>query len=171
MPLNWEFICLVAFLLCLFCICLCHRIQPLRHIFICITLFVLGFAWNANYADRRLQNILSQELEGKEFIVEGRVVGLAQTGGAGAKFPFAIDDMLIRVETRTQFPKQVYLSWQPAWRSQQTIPEMIPGQRWKLKVKLKRPYGSLNPYTFDFERWAFHHDFGASGSVQLGELL
>ena len=170
-PLNWEFICLVAFLLCLFCICLCHRIQPLRHIFICITLFVLGFAWNANYADRRLQNILSQELEGKEFIVEGRVVGLAQTGGAGAKFPFVIDDMLIRRETRVQFPKQVYLSWQPAWRSQQTIPEMIPGQRWKLKVKLKRPYGSLNPYTFDFERWAFHHDFGASGSVQFGELL
>ncbi|HAT38662.1 ComEC/Rec2 family competence protein [Polynucleobacter necessarius] len=26
---------------------------------------------------------------------------------------------------------------------------MIPGQRWKLKVKLKRPYGSLNPYTFE----------------------
>ena len=33
--------------------------------------FVLGFAWNARYAENRLENILATELEGKEFTLEG----------------------------------------------------------------------------------------------------
>ena len=143
----------------------------MRHVLICTLLFILGFAWNANYAEGRLQNVLAQEMEGEEFSIEGRVIGLPQGGEAGAKFAFEIHQLLLKGENKSQFPRQIYLSWQPAWRSHQIIPKMIPGQRWKLKVKLKRPYGSLNPYTFDFERWSFHQNFGASGSVKSGELL
>jgi competence protein ComEC len=148
-----------------------QQIRWVRHVLICILLFILGFSWNAYYADSRLQNILAQELEGEELSVEGRVIGLPQGGGAGAKFAFEITQMLLKGESKTQFPHQIYLSWQSAWRSHQIIPEIIPGQCWSLKVKLKRPYGSLNPYTFDFERWSFHQNFGASGSVKSGKLL
>ena len=131
----------------------------------------MGFAWNAHYAESRLVNILAEELEGKEFSIEGRVAALPQSSSASAKFAFEIDRLFSGNSEVSNFPKRVYLSWQPAWRSTQEIPEIIPGQRWKLKVKLKRPYGSLNPYTFDFERWSFHQDFGASGSIRSGELL
>ena len=148
-----------------------QQIRWVRHVLICILLFTLGFAWNAHYADSRLQNILAQELEGEELSVEGRVVGLPQGGEAGAKFAFEITKMFLKGESKAQFPHQIYLSWQPVWRSHQIIPEIIPGQRWNLKVKLKRPYGSLNTYTFDFERWSFHQNFGASGSVKSGKLL
>ena len=107
--------------------------------------------------------------------INGSVATLAQLREAGDQL---VDihgqhahQLLLKGENKLQFPHQIYLSWQPAWGSYQIIPEMIPGQRWKLKVKLKRPYGSLNPYTFDFERWSFHQNFGASGSVKSGELL
>jgi len=134
-------------------------------------LFVMGFAWNAHYAEKRLENILATDLEGKELILEGRVAALPQSNSSGAKFAFEVDHTISGREVLNHFPKRIYLSWQPAWRNPQAIPEVIPGQRWKLKAKLKRPYGSLNPYTFDFERWSFHQDFGASGSVRFGELL
>ena len=134
-------------------------------------LFVLGFSWNAHYAELRLENILSPELEGKEFSLDGRVIALPQSNSAGAKFAFEVGSAHSGKEYLDRFPKRIYLSWQPPWRNPMTIPEIIPGQRWKFKAKLKRPYGSLNPYVFDFERWAFHQDFGASGSVRSGELL
>ena len=148
-----------------------HHLQLVRHALICAFLFILGFAWNAYYADSRLQNILAKELEGEELSIEGRVIGLPQGGETGAKFAFEITKMIFKGESKIQFPQQIYLSWQSPWRSHQIIPEIIPGQSWKFKVKLKRPYGSLNPYTFDFERWSFHQNFGASGSVKSGELL
>jgi competence protein ComEC len=131
----------------------------------------LGFSWNAHYAQSRLRNILFIDYEGKELQIEGRVNALPQSSSSGAKFSFQVDHALLGRDHIENFPRQIYLAWQPAWRNPQDIPEIIPGQRWKLRVKIKRPYGSLNPYTFDFERWSFHHDFGASGSVRTGQLL
>ena len=131
----------------------------------------LGFAWNAHYAQNRLSHILSIEYEGKDLLLEGRVNALPQSSPSGAKFSFEVDQAFLGRERIESFPPQVYLSWQPAWGNPQKVPEVIPGQRWEFKVKIKRPYGSLNPHTFDFERWSFHQDFGASGSVRSGELL
>jgi competence protein ComEC len=136
-----------------------------------ILAFTLGFAWNAHYAENRLSNILAEDLEGKDLVIEGRVAALPQGKSDGAKFAFTVDKAFIGQQNLAQFPRKIYLSWQPAWRNPQDIPEVIPGQRWRFKVKLKRPYGTLNPYTFDFERWSFHQDFGASGSVKSGQLL
>jgi competence protein ComEC len=170
-PSGWLLTCFAVSSLCSFFLYLQPRSQWCRQILICILLFSIGFAWNARYAENRLANILDIELEGRELGVEGRVIALPQSSSIGAKFAFEVDQLFSGKETISDFPKQIYLSWQPAWRSVQSIPEIIPGQRWKLKVKLKRPYGSLNPYTFDFERWSFYQDFGASGSVRSGELI
>lgn len=131
----------------------------------------MGFAWNAQYAESRLKNILAIEFEGKELNLQGRVAALPQSNSSGAKFTFEVNEVSLGKEKLERFPKRIYLSWQPAWRNPQAVPEIIPGQRWMFKAKLKRPYGSLNPYTFDFERWSFHQDFGASGSIRLGKLL
>ena len=104
-------------------------------------------------------------------MLKGRVNALPQSASSGAKFSFEVDQAFLGRERIESFPPQIYLGWQPAWRNPQDVPEVIPGQRWELKVKIKRPYGSLNPHTFDFERWAFHQDFGASGSVRSGKLI
>ncbi|MBU3628174.1 DNA internalization-related competence protein ComEC/Rec2 [Polynucleobacter sp. AP-Reno-20A-A9] len=156
---------------CLLASCFIPNESPLKKFAAIGLLFVAGFAWNALYAENRLENVLATELEGKELMLEGRVAALSQSNSSGAKFAFEVDDIVSGKAVLKRFPKRIYLSWQPAWRNPQAIPEVIPGQRWKIRAKLKRPYGSLNPYTFDFERWSFHQDFGASGSVRSGELL
>ena len=140
-------------------------------ILLAVCCFTLGFSWNAHYAQSRLAHVLSVEYEGKDLILEGRVNALPQSSRSGAKFSFEVDQAFLGKELIESFPPQVYLSWQPAWRNPQDVPEVIPGQRWEFKVKIKRPYGSLNPHTFDFERWSFHQDFGASGSVRSGILI
>ncbi|QWE19738.1 DNA internalization-related competence protein ComEC/Rec2 [Polynucleobacter corsicus] len=140
-------------------------------VFMAICCCTMGFAWNADYAQDRLSNILSIEYEGKDLVLEGRVNALPQSSPGGAKFSFEVDQAFLGRELIESFPAQIYLSWQPAWRNPQDVPEIIPGQRWEFKVKIKRPYGSLNPHTFDFERWSFHQDFGASGAVRSGKLI
>nr|WP_256442848.1 DNA internalization-related competence protein ComEC/Rec2 [Polynucleobacter sp. MWH-Braz-FAM2G] len=170
-PANWTLICLCLGLSCLLVLFLAPQFTYYNKIAIIGLLFVIGFAWNARYAENRLENVLAIELEGKEFILEGRVAALPQSNSSGAKFAFEVEQASSGSLAPNHFPKRIYLSWQPAWRNPQAIPEIIPGQRWKLRAKLKRPYGSLNPYTFDFERWSYHQDFGASGSVRSGELL
>ena len=173
-PEHWQWICGLTIATCLLGLYINYTLNWHRHantllgVFCCLS---LGFAWNADYAQTRLSNVLSIEHEGKELTLEGRVNALPQSTSSGAKFSFAVDHAEVRRQQLESFPRQVYLSWQPAWRNPQDIPQVIPGQRWKLKVKIKRPYGSLNPHTFDFERWSFHQDFGASGSVRSGELL
>ena len=143
----------------------------LQYCCLAIAFATLGFAWNAHYTQQRLKNVLLEEFEGQDLSLEGRVDALPQSSAAGAKFAFEIQSAYFSGEKLEQFPQRIYLSWQPAWRNAQAIPVIIPGQRWKFKTKLKRPYGSLNPYTFDFERWAFHQNFGASGSIKSGQLL
>lgn len=171
MPEYWFHMCMVMAASCLVIACFIVQRPLLKKFAVIGFLFALGFAWNAQYAEDRLKNILATELEGKELTLEGRVVALPQSSALGAKFAFEVDRASMGRESLNGFSERIYLSWQPAWRNPQAIPEVIPGQRWKFKAKLKRPYGSLNPYTFDFERWSFHQDFGASGSVRSGELL
>ncbi|WP_370625138.1 ComEC/Rec2 family competence protein [Polynucleobacter sp. AP-Capit-er-40B-B4] len=171
MPEYWSYICIGSCITSSVAIFFASNRSPLKTLAVIALLFTMGFSWNARYAENRLENILALELEGKELNLEGRVAALPQSHSSGAKFAFEVDRVSIGKEVLERFPKRIYLSWQPAWRNPQTIPDIVPGQRWKFKSKLKRPYGSLNPYTFDFERWSFHQDFGASGSVRSGELL
>jgi len=170
----WQWICAAVvsvYLLGIYFNCSLIRNRYLNMVLGVFCCLSLGFAWNAYYAQSRLSNILPIEYEGKDLLLEGRVNALPQSSPSGAKFSFEVEQAFLGQERIESFPPQVYLSWQPAWRNPQKVPEVIPGQRWKFKVKIKRPYGSLNPHTFDFERWSFHQDFGASGSVRSGELL
>lgn len=168
-PDGWPALCGCIALICVTTL-LFSKLIKIKKVIGIILFVTLGFAWNAQYAQNRLNNILSIELEGMDLNIEGRVNALPQSSVLGAKFSFEVDRAALGREVVASFPRQIYLSWQPAWRNPQDIPELIPGQRWSFKVKIKRPYGSLNPYTFDFERWAFHQDFGASGSVRSGDL-
>nr|WP_256441452.1 DNA internalization-related competence protein ComEC/Rec2 [Polynucleobacter sp. MWH-Aus1W21] len=170
-PEHWAFAGIAFGSLCLSVIYFNHQSTLIKKIAIIGLLFAMGFVWNARYAESRLKNILALELEGKELNLEGRVAALPQSNSSGAKFAFEVDRASVGKELLEHSPRRIYLSWQPAWRNPQAIPDIVPGQRWRFKSKLKRPYGSLNPYTFDFERWSFHQDFGASGSVRTAELL
>lgn len=51
--------------------------------------------------------------------------------------------------------------------------EIIPGQRWRFQVRLKKPWGLANPGTFNMQAWFARTGIDAVGSVRSGsaELL
>jgi len=134
-------------------------------------LFLLGCAWTTWSVYERLNTELAAQYEGVDLQVEGYVDALPQGDVRGARFSFVIDRYLNADLNSLPLPRKVYLSWQAPWRTLQAIPEIKPGQVWQLQIRLKRPHGNLNLYSFDFERWLFQSGYRASGSVRSGELL
>jgi len=66
-------------------------------------------------------------------------------------------------------PSHIALSWwgtaaKDGERGSQ--PEIKPGERWQLTVRLRRPRGSANPHGFDYEAWLFERNVRATGTVR-----
>lgn len=161
-----------------FCLLLIAVLQLIKHqalnkvsfwIWVCV-LFILGFIWSGYLTHQRIQNDLPSYLEGVPLLVEGVVDGLPGQGNQSLRFSLAVeavvpDDELIQIDFQ-HFPKRLSLGWYPGWRGETVLPEIRPGQRWRLPVVLKRAHGLMNPHGFDFERWMFQQNLGATGSVK-----
>jgi competence protein ComEC len=46
---------------------------------------------------------------------------------------------------------------------------ILPGERWKMTVRLKAPHGNSNPGGFDFELWLWEQGIQATGYVRTGQ--
>lgn len=125
-----------------------------------------GFFWAAAFAHLRLADALPAEWEGRDLQVVGVVASLPQPYERSVRFEFDVEHVLTAGAT---VPRHVSLSWwgsaardaQPA-----TLPELHPGERWRLTVRLKQPHGSANPHGFDYEAWLFERDIRATGYVR-----
>ena len=135
-----------------------------------MVLFLLGFSWSAYLTHGRLSNDLAQELEGVPLLVTGVVDGLPHQGDQSLRFSLKVEDVIHEDESIVidlkEFPNRLSLGWYPGWRGEGVLPDIQPGQRWRLPVVLKRAHGLMNPHGFDFERWMFQQDLGATGSVK-----
>jgi len=112
-PEHWPWLCIAIIVISLFGVYINYSHIKYGYVssaFLATCCFALGFAWNANYAQERLGNILSIEYEGKDLILEGRVNALPQSSANGAKFSFEIDQAFFGRERIEPFPLQVYLS-------------------------------------------------------------
>ena len=131
---------------------------------------LIGFSWAAYLTQQRLESVLCKELEGVDVLVTGVIDGLPSWGDQGIRFTFKVESTELEGEQSNicadQFPKRLSLGWYAGWKGQHALPELKPGQRWRIPVQLKRPYGLMNPHGFDFERWMFQHNLGANGSVR-----
>ena len=153
----------------------------------CLISFLIGTLWSFYLNQSRSSSVLPEELEGVDLMVEGIVDGLPQDNNEGRRFTLKViawsspqvDDLDWQQPITGKFPNRISLGWygarenffagaskQPVDLSK--IPLLIPGERWRLPVRLKRPRGQLNPHGFDYERWMFMQDLGANGSVMTG---
>ena len=55
--------------------------------------------------------------------------------------------------------------------SQYDLQPVLPGERWRLLVRLNRPRGSVNPGLFDYQAWLLAQGIDATGYVLEGERL
>ena len=120
---------------------------------------LLGCLWALFRAGIILSDELSVQLEGKTLVAEGRVVSLPEYRDRGVKFEFQIEQLLSINGQSYASPGKVRLSWYGA------PVNLMPGQVWRLTVRLKRPYGFSNPGGFDYEGWLFQHRIRATGYV------
>lgn len=129
-----------------------------------IAIAVTGFLWCGWSLHVLLAQQLPRELENRDLQVEGTIRGLPESLAAGRlRFVFDIDCYRDGGVCHA-LPLKTRLNWY------RNIGEVHPGERWQLRVRLKRPRGFANPGGFDYERWLLAAGIRATGYVRHAGL-
>ncbi|MCS6507927.1 ComEC/Rec2 family competence protein [Burkholderia thailandensis] len=107
----------------------------------CCAAALAGFGYAAARAQWRLADALPAQWEGRDIVVTGAVRGLPSRDANGTRFLFDVDENDARI---ARFPATLSLAWYTFGRSAASPPELVPGDRWRLRVRLKRPHGNAN---------------------------
>lgn len=130
-----------------------------RRALLCATAAALGFAWAGWRADLRMADALDPAEEGRDIVVTGFIDSLPAQLDRGQRFEFAVES----VQTEgVRVPARLALSWYGQGA------EVVPAERWRFTVRLRRPHGSVNPGGFDLENWMLERNLRASGYVREG---
>ena len=125
-----------------------------------------GYFYAATRAQIRMADALAPEWEGRDVQIVGVVASLPQRYERSLRFELDVERVLT---PGAVIPAHIALSW---WGSaakdgqRTTQPDIKPGERWQLTVRLRRPRGSANPHGFDYEAWLFERDIRATGTVR-----
>lgn len=118
--------------------------------------WVLGFCWCglAAYgavADRWPKQDWAEAQSRDVHWVQGHVVGLPSWSGDSLRFEFD--------PIAPEFPKRLLVRWH------RPNAYLIPGQRWRLPVRIEAPEGRLNFGGFDYERYLLAEGIGGLARV------
>ncbi|MEW8586724.1 MAG: ComEC family competence protein, partial [Candidatus Thiodiazotropha sp.] len=120
---------------------------------------VAGAGWSLLFATDQLQDRLPAELEGEDLVLEAVIASLPSVRGQLVRFQADVDQLHDNQGNAVALSR-LQLSW---YRPGETIRV---GDRWRLKVRLKRPRGAQNPAGADFERWLYSQGIAAKGYVR-----
>lgn len=130
----------------------------------------IGFLLAAVRAESRLSDQLALSNQNLVSRVHVRVVGLPQRDVGGWRF-----DVQTLSSVPDGVPSRIRVSWpEPGWggpyaRSDgrpSAVPQIVPGQVWRMALVLKPPHGSRNPGGFDYEGHVFAGGVRATGTVR-----
>ncbi len=129
----------------------------------CLAIAVAAFAWTAWRADLSMDARLPHALEKQDILVTGTVADLPHAQEDSTRFDFTIataqfDGNPVPVRGH------VRLSWYAS--RQHAPPTIVPCTTWRLRVRMKRPHGLVNPGGMDFERSALQKGIIATGYVR-----
>lgn len=120
----------------------------------------VGLLWATWRADAVLGPGWPAQAMKRDAVLSGYVSSIPRVAAHGVRFRFKVEAASLRGQNLNDFPSVVRLSWYgPA-------PQLRPGERWRLRVRLKPPNGFMNPGGFDYERWLFRQGIGATGYVR-----
>ena len=149
-------------------------VRMVRRMLLVAAVFVAGFGWATWRAQLRLAESLPHVLEGRDIVVVGTVAALPGSDARGVRFPFTVESVAGRDPDGRVLvvPSHLSLGWYRPRHGDAidggSVPDIRPGQRWRLTVRLKRPHGSANPFGFDYEYWLLEEGLRATGSVRPG---
>lgn len=125
-----------------------------------------GVLWSSVFALYCLNQNLPKLLENRHLVITGTVSGLPQPFEEGTRFQFRVEKASLDRQ-RVSIPDNLMLTWGRKYHrtSLSRTPDIQPGQRWQLNVRLKRPHGNANPDGFDYELWLLEQGIRATGYV------
>ncbi len=123
-------------------------------------LFVLGLCLSILHLADVVEKQLPFTLEGIDLPLTVRVVDLPESNSRSTRFIARI----IEAPANTSWSETIRLSWYHS-RSDK-VPQIEPGQVWRLTVRLKRPRGFSNPKGFDYHAWLLGNGIYATGYVR-----
>ncbi|MES3008068.1 MAG: DNA internalization-related competence protein ComEC/Rec2 [Pseudomonadota bacterium] len=131
---------------------------------------LLGIGWAIGVGSARLAALLPAELEGEDFWVTGEVRGLPQSNGRSQQFTFQVESSCFTLLPRDCSDQPPEFSSRFNDRkillNHYGSVDLIPDQRWLLRVRLNQPHGFANPGGFDYEGWLFQQAYAAKGYVR-----
>ncbi|MGM0564163.1 MAG: DNA internalization-related competence protein ComEC/Rec2 [Pseudomonadota bacterium] len=107
------------------------------------------------------EQLLPLEWERRDVRVEGRVLGTPRRREFGWTFDFQVNKA---VEADLPDLGRIRLNWYQRGERASGAPR--PSDRWRFRVRLKRPHGFLNPGGFDYQRWLVGRGIAAKGYVR-----
>ncbi|MFK8066664.1 MAG: DNA internalization-related competence protein ComEC/Rec2 [Gammaproteobacteria bacterium] len=176
-PINPDLPSYIAFLLFIPFLILAIIFPRFRLFFF----FLCGFFWALYRSNIVLDQILPELLEGEDLVIEGTIVDLPKRSDRRQQFTFQAD-LIDRLNEEDQGHYKFRLNWYSSYKptlasklnSEQNlekIPDLKPGQRWRLKVRVKRPNGFMNPGGRDYEATLFQKSINATGYIKKGKYL
>lgn len=122
-----------------------------------VAAFVLGATLATADAGLRIDGRLDAARAGLDLTVTTQVIDFVDQR--------EVTRLWVRPLGRVDLPRRLRLSWYD--------PIAVPdyGQCWELTLRLRPPRGYLNAGRFDYERWLFEQNLGATGYVREGRRL
>ncbi|WP_081847903.1 DNA internalization-related competence protein ComEC/Rec2 [Microbulbifer sp. HZ11] len=137
--------------------------------------FLFGTCWALWANHQALERRLPESLHGTDHTLELEVVSLPQAAPAVSFFgaPRAATGGYLDARFRARVTdgedarfvgRILQLGW---YRMAPADAERLEaGSRWRMRVRVKQPRGSVNPHTFDYEAWLLEQDIFATGYVR-----
>jgi competence protein ComEC len=151
-------------------ICLSAAFRNTRYVFPCL-LFLSGFLWGLQTADKTTSRLLNAELDDEQFIVEGSITGLPRLiesfGRSGQQFDVEIHHFYCVNPSPACELLQLQLV-RVRWMKGE---EVRAGEKWRFVAELRRPRGLANPAGRDYEVWLVQQGISATGKVLEGQRI
>ncbi|MBK1672232.1 DNA internalization-related competence protein ComEC/Rec2 [Ectothiorhodospira shaposhnikovii] len=148
--LAWVVVCLAVPLF--------YRFMPLAR---WPAIALLGFSWALMHTHLVTGPWLPTGLSGQDMTLVGVVDSLPEALDRGVRFGFRVEGRADgNHDPAERLPRRVRVAWYGH------PPELVPGERWQLTLRLRRPTGFRNPGGFDYEGWLFRQGYGATAYVR-----
>ncbi|MFJ0831648.1 ComEC/Rec2 family competence protein, partial [Bordetella bronchiseptica] len=124
----------------------------------------LGVASAAGQAQWRLADAVDPARHNRVARVEARVAQLAQGDAGSRRFVARLPD-----DRPAGLPARLLVTWRAL--PGQALPEVVPGQRWRMALRVRRPHANQNPHAPDSEARLLARGVRGLASVRGRPLL